>query len=547
VNPLADFAQRLGPVRLAVMGLAGALMIGFFIFLIGRVTTPQMGLLYSNLDISDSSAIVAQLDQANIPYQVRGNGSQIFVPANDVERIRVQVAQEGLPSGGSVGYEIFDRSEALGTTNFVQNVNLVRALEGELARTIRSFDNIDAARVHLVLPRRELFTRETREPSASVVIKTRGNRRVDPNQVRAIQHLVASAVDGLTTSKISVVDDAGNLLARAEDGSEGDMSEDRLSEARLAAESRMRTNIERLLERTVGIGKVRAEVSVDLDFDRITENDETFDPDGQVVRSTQTIEENSLTVDRDGDAPVTVANNLPEAEADQNTAGASSTSRNSRTEETTNFEITKSVTTRVRESGAIERLTVAVLVDGARTIGDDGEPTYTPRTQEELQQLAALVRNAVGFDEARGDQVEVVNMRFADVEAPVLEDEGGFLGLSKADYFQIAEILLFMIIAVLVILLVLRPLVGRTITALQPQPEPLAVGAFGGEGAAGALEGPGGGSRGPAIPQEEEDPMISLGAVEGQIRASSVRKIGEIIDKHPDEALAILRTWIYEE
>jgi flagellar M-ring protein FliF len=547
VNPLADFAQRLGPVRLAVMGLAGALMIGFFIFLIGRVTTPQMGLLYSNLDISDSSAIVAQLNQANIPYQVRGNGSQIFVPANDVERIRVQVAQEGLPSGGSVGYEIFDRSEALGTTNFVQNVNLVRALEGELARTIRSFDNIDAARVHLVLPRRELFTRETREPSASVVIKTRGNRRVDPNQVRAIQHLVASAVDGLTTSKISVVDDAGNLLARAEDGSEGDMSEDRLSEARLAAESRMRTNIERLLERTVGIGKVRAEVSVDLDFDRITENDETFDPDGQVVRSTQTIEENSLTVDRDGDAPVTVANNLPEAEADQNTAGASSTSRNSRTEETTNFEITKSVTTRVRESGAIERLTVAVLVDGARTIGDDGEPTYTPRTQEELQQLAALVRNAVGFDEARGDQVEVVNMRFADVEAPVLEDEGGFLGLSKADYFQIAEILLFMIIAVLVILLVLRPLVGRTITALQPQPEPLAVGAFGGEGAAGALEGPGGGSRGPAIPQEEEDPMISLGAVEGQIRASSVRKIGEIIDKHPDEALAILRTWIYEE
>jgi flagellar M-ring protein FliF len=547
VNPLADFAQRLGPVRLAVMGLAGALMIGFFIFLIGRVTTPQMGLLYSNLDISDSSAIVAQLDQANIPYQVRGNGSQIFVPANDVERIRVQVAQEGLPSGGSVGYEIFDRSEALGTTNFVQTVNLVRALEGELARTIRSFDNIDAARVHLVLPRRELFTRETREPSASVVIKTRGNRRVDPNQVRAIQHLVASAVDGLTTSKISVVDDAGNLLARAEDGSEGDMSEDRLSEARLAAESRMRTNIERLLERTVGIGKVRAEVSVDLDFDRITENDETFDPDGQVVRSTQTIEENSLTVDRDGDAPVTVANNLPEAEADQNTAGASSTSRNSRTEETTNFEITKSVTTRVRESGAIERLTVAVLVDGARTIGEDGEPTYTPRTQEELQQLAALVRNAVGFDEARGDQVEVVNMRFADVEAPVLEDEGGFLGLSKADYFQIAEILLFMIIAVLVILLVLRPLVGRTITALQPQPEPLAVGAFGGEGAAGALEGPGGGSRGPAIPQEEEDPMISLGAVEGQIRASSVRKIGEIIDKHPDEALAILRTWIYEE
>lgn len=543
MNPFLQIAQRLGATRLIVMGLVGVVMIGFFVFLIGRVTTPQMGLLYSNLDISDSSAIVAQLEQANIPFQVRGNGSQIFVPANDVERIRVQVAQEGLPAGGSVGYEIFDRTDTLGTTNFVQNVNLVRALEGELARTIRSFDNIDAARVHLVLPRRELFTRETREPSASVVIKTRGGRRVEPNQVRAIQHLVASATDGLTINRISVVDDAGNLLARAQDDNpDGTASDDTVAEVRLAAENRLRNSIERLLERTVGIGFVRAEVSVDLNYDRITENDEIFDPDGQVVRSTQTVEENSLTVDRDDD-PVTVANNLPEAEADQETSGASSTSQNSRTEETTNFEISKSITTRVREFGAVERLTVAVLVDGARTIGEDGAPVYTPRTQEELQQLAALVRNAVGFDESRGDQVEVVNMRFADIEAPVFEDDSGFLGLSKSDYFQIAEILLFMIIAVLVILLVLRPLVGRSIAAMQPQPEPALPGV---EGGAGALEGPPA-AEGPALPVEEEDPMISLGAVEGQIRASSVRKIGEIIDKHPDEALAILRTWIYEE
>jgi flagellar M-ring protein FliF len=543
VNPFLQIAQRLGATRLIVMGLVGVVMIGFFVFLIGRVTTPQMGLLYSNLDISDSSAIVAQLEQANIPFQVRGNGSQIFVPANDVERIRVQVAQEGLPVGGSVGYEIFDRSDTLGTTNFVQNVNLVRALEGELARTIRSFDNIDAARVHLVLPRRELFTRETREPSASVVIKTRGGRRVEPNQVRAIQHLVASATDGLTINRISVVDDAGNLLARAQDDNpDGTASDDTVAEVRLAAENRLRNSIERLLERTVGIGFVRAEVSVDLNYDRITENDEVFDPDGQVVRSTQTVDENSLTVDRDDD-PVTVANNLPEAEADQETSGASSTSQTSRTEETTNFEISKSITTRVREFGAVERLTVAVLVDGARTIGEDGAPVYTPRTQEELQQLAALVRNAVGFDETRGDQVEVVNMRFADVETPVFEDDTGFLGLSKSDYFQIAEILLFMIIAVLVILLVLRPLVGRSIAAMQPQPEPALPGV---EGGAGALEGPDT-AQGPALPVEEEDPMISLGAVEGQIRASSVRKIGEIIDKHPDEALAILRTWIYEE
>ncbi|NQV80458.1 MAG: flagellar M-ring protein FliF [Alphaproteobacteria bacterium] len=541
MNPFLQIAQRLGATRLVMMGLVGVVMIGFFVFLIGRVTTPQMGLLYSNLEIADSGAIAAQLDQSNIPFQVRANGSQIFVAANDVERVRVQMAQEGLPAGGSIGYEIFDRGDALGTTNFVQNVNLVRALEGELARTIRSFDNIEAARVHLVLPRRELFTRETRQPSASVVIRTRGGRRVEPNQVRAIQHLVASATDGLNINRISVVDDAGNLLARAQDDTaDGGASDDTVAEVRLAAEGRLRSSIERLLERTVGIGQVRAEVSVDLNYDRITENDETFDPDGQVVRSTQTVDENSLTIDRD-DAPVTVANNLPEADADTGVAGGS-TSRNARTEETTNFEISKSITTRVREFGAVERMTVAVLVDGARTLGEDGTPVYSPRTQEELQQLAALVRNAVGYDESRGDQIEVVNMRFADIDAPFLEAEGGFLGLSKSDYFKIAEILLFMIIAVLVILLVLRPLVGRTISAMQPQlqPEPSLAG-FGG---AESLEGP---SSSYSVPEEEDDPMINLGAVEGQIRASSVRKIGEIIDKHPDEALAILRTWIYEE
>lgn len=374
-----------------------------------------------------------------------------------------------------------------------------------------------------------------------MVIRTRGGRRVEPNQVRAIQHLVASATDGLTINRISLVDDAGNLLARAQDDNpDGTAGDDTVSEIRLAAEGRLRNSIERLLERTVGLGMVRAEVSVDLNYDRITENDEVFDPDGQVVRSTQTVDENSLTVDRD-DAPVTVANNLPQAEADQDTSGASSTSQNARTEETTNFEISKSITTRVREFGAVERLTVAVLVDGNRSVGEDGTLDYTPRNQEELQQLAALVRNAVGYDESRGDQVEVVNMRFADVDAPFLEEDAGFLGLSKSDYFQIAEILLFMIIAVLVILLVLRPLVGRSIAAMQPQPEPALPGMDGG----GALEGPS--SDGPALPVEEEDPMISLGLVEGQIKASSVRKIGEIIDKHPDEALAILRTWIYEE
>ncbi|PPR77218.1 MAG: Flagellar M-ring protein, partial [Alphaproteobacteria bacterium MarineAlpha2_Bin1] len=450
---LLEFFNNLGPTRIAAMSAAAILTLGFFIFIIGRVSTPDMSLLYSELDIKDSGQIVSILEQQNIPYEVRNNGSQIYIPSSNVQRIRLSLAQEGLPSGGSLGYEIFDRSDALGTTNFVQNVNLVRALEGELARTIRSFDSIEGARVHLVLPRRELFSRETRTPSASVIVKTRANRRLEISRVRAIQHLVASAVDGLTTSKISIVDDSGNLLAQSQESENGLASAATLEEARLETESRLRSNIERLIERTVGFGKVRAEVSVDMDFDRVTESDETFDPLGQVERSTQRITENSKEIEGSDDNTVTVANNLPETQADENNPGGPINSiETNRTEETINYEITKSTTTRIQESGDIERLTVAVLVDGIQKIDENGEVTYTPRTQEELDKIASLVRTTVGYDQERGDQIEVINMQFASIDVPLQLKETTFLGLTKKDIFKIAEITMFLIIGILIIL-----------------------------------------------------------------------------------------------
>lgn len=549
VNGFATMLKNLGPARLAMMAGAAVLMIGLFVFMIGRVSQPQMGLLYSGLEPKDSGEIVARLEQQGVPYDLRANGSQIYVPSDAVLRLRMTMAGEGLPSGGSIGYEIFDRTDALGTTSFVQNVNLVRALEGELARTIRTFGAIENARVHLVLPRRELFSRETQPPSASIVLKVRGRGRLERSQVSAIQHLVAASVPGLSANRISIVDDSGNLLVRSQDQTgEGGMAEGMAEEMRVAIENRLRNNIERLLERSAGTGNIRAEVSVDMNLNRITESEERYDPDGQVVRSTQTVEDTSNSEERNGPQPTTVASNLPTEQNQSQNNGPVNSTRTARTEETTNFEISKTNRTRVQEAGNIERITVAVLVNGLNTPGEGGQTNYAARTPEELEQMAALVRTTVGFDQRRGDQVQVVNMRFVPVES--LPDLGGaFLGLSKSDYFKIAEFAIFILVALLLILLVLRPLVGRMVSVMTPQGA-LADGGQGalmaGEGQA-ALAGPEpAGLVATAIP-EPEDTMISLGTIEGQLKASSVRKIGEIIDKHPDEALAILRTWLYEE
>jgi len=544
--------RGLGAVRLGTMAAVGAGLIGFFVYLSTRLASPDMALLYGDLEINDSSQIVAELESMGVGYELQGNGRRILVPRDQVLRLRMAVAQEGLPTGGTIGYEIFDRSASFGTTNFVQKINHLRALEGELARTIRSLDRVAAARVHLVLPKRDLFSREERQPSASIVLKLQGGSALGGAQVQSIQHLVAAAVPDLSARRISIIDDNGNLLARGqEDGDAEDQVASSLHEMRQAHESRLRGAIESLLEKSVGRGNVRAEVTVDMDLDRVTTNAEIFDPDGQVARSTLIVEEQSKSAESEADAPVGVAGNLPDANAEQ--AGAASRSSNTRTEETTNFEISKTIKTQIHESGAVQRLSVAVLVDGTYASGDDGGETYTPRTDRELEQLAQLVRLTIGYDEARGDKVEVVNMRFAKPESTPLEvAEAGFLGLENADYFKFAEIVVLGIVAILVLLLVVRPMVAR---AMSMAPAGAASDRDGGGtlppgGAQAAIAGPAAGANpnlDGAPPESAADNLIDLERVEGQVRASTIKKVSELVDKHPEETIAIMRQWMYQD
>jgi len=546
VDTILQALRNLGPLRLTIMGAIVLGLLGFFIFLTTKLATPQLELLYGSLEMEDSARIVSNLEGQKIPFEIRGNGAQIYVPSDQVLRLRVTMAERGIPGGGSVGYEIFDTADSLGTTNFVQNVNLVRALEGELARTISALDVVRKARVHLVLPKRELFSREKQQPSASIILKlSRG--QLAKRQVQAIQHLVAAAVPGLLPNHISVVDEKGNLLAEGfEDaGGAGSLSA-KSDERRTEYQNRLSRTIEKLLEKTVGPGNVRAEVTVDMDFDRISTNEEKFDPDGQVVRSTQSIEEQASSKDAEATPPVSVGTNLPDATAN---AGESVSSSNteSRTEETVNFEISKKIVNHIRESGTIKRISVAVLVNGVTRPGPEGDPVYEPRKDAEMELLATLVRSSIGFNADRGDSVDVINMRFTDVSKDVEEELELFFGLDKNDLLRMAEILVLSIVAILVILLVVRPLVSRAFEAM-----PAVAGAAGEAGALlaeqaqAALTAPSAPGEPGAEGEDMFDELIDIDRVEGRVKASSVKKVGEIIGKHPEEALAIVRSWMYQ-
>jgi flagellar M-ring protein FliF len=468
VNSIITLAKALGPARLLATGVVLAVVIAFFVVLTTRLTSPNMALLYGELAPNDAGEITNKLEALGVPYKLKASGTVIHVPADQVLRLRMSLATQGLPSGGSVGYELFDRTDSLGTTSFVQNINHLRALEGELARTIATIEKIAAARVHLVLPRRELFSRERRKASASIILKVRGHRTLDNNQVAAIQALASAAVAGLKPGMVSIVDDRGNLLSRQ--GSTSDPSgSGTVGKLRLSYEARIKESLESMIERSAGIGNVRVEVSAEMNFDRTTTNSELYDPDSQVARSSQTVEQSDLSAEGEINGTVSVSTNLPDAE-DVPSSGNRNENKSSRVEETINYEISKTIRTKIHESGTVERLSIAVLVDGTYSTTGEGETAkreYKPRDAADLKQIEELVRSSVGFDEARGDSVKVVNMRFARLEDdPDFMAEEGF-AFTKSDIFRMAEIGSLVVVGILVIFLVLRPLMSRVLTPAQ--------------------------------------------------------------------------------
>ncbi|VAW21297.1 Flagellar M-ring protein FliF [hydrothermal vent metagenome] len=534
--------QRLGLARLAAMVVVAVLLLGFFGFLIFRATSPQLAPLYTGLSFEDSSAIVSQLQSSGTTYELRGEGDTILVPRDQITAIRMNLAADGLPTNGQVGYEIFDNQSTLGATSFVQDVNLIRAMEGELARTISSLARVRTARVHLVLPKRELFRRERVDPTASITLGVRGN--LSASEINAIQYLVSSAIQGMSPSQVSIIDDSGRLLA-AGNGSEdqGVVASD-MYDRSVSLEARLRNELEELVGNIVGAGRVRVQVSAELELNRTTQSTETYDPEGQVVRSTQTRELNNSSVGANDGGAVSIGNELPGA-TPVNGAGTGASDQSTTTEETVNFEISKSTQTQIFEAGAIKRLSVAVLLDGIYIDDGNGASTYQPRTQEQLAQISALVSSAIGFNAERGDQIEVTNLQFAErADLAAIGTEGpGLFDFTRDDIMSAAEMLVTLLISIALILFVMRPLLKRV---LEPE-EPLPLADLTADGSAqmsaemaiDAATGGGGGGAANAGPDIMGDAQS-----QGEAQTRTLAKVGDLVGEHPKQASVIVRDWL---
>jgi flagellar M-ring protein FliF len=547
VDRFLSAIQKFGVGRLAALVGVGAGVVAVLVALTMFMGKEPSELLYSNLDLKEASSVTQALDQAGVKYETKGDGSTIMVARDKVASARLLIAGKGLVTSGSIGYEIFDSNSALGQTDFVQQLNRQRALQGELERTIKGWQGVNSVRVHLVLPKRQLFEEDAEQPSAAVTIST-GGREASQDMVRAVQNLVAGSVAGMKPEKVSVIDQHGKTLSAATDESlAGQLAQDRKTEV----EARISKTVKDMVEGVLGPGKARVNVTADLDLNRITVQEEKFDPEGQVIRSESTNEANTSETKNDDNNGVTSAQNIP---GQGGNAGFQQLgSRSGNNESVTNYEISKSVRTEVTEPGSIKKLAVAVAIDGVTAPpGKDGKPgAYTPRTEEERAQLEELVKTAVGFDAARGDQVKVTNIRFPQAEDQNLGKSGLLAGFDKNDIMRMVELGILAIVAIMILIFAVRPFLksmmsqGANQTAGVPAVTRMVTLSDGStqeviidqSGEPIAIAGPAG---------ADIDQRIDIAKIEGQVKASSIKRVSEFVEKHPDESVAILRTWLHE-
>lgn len=527
----------------AALGLTAVVAAGLFALMF-RIGGEEKALLFSDVDMAEIGEMTSRLEQAGITHELRGDGSAIYVPRSKVLSARLMLSEDGLPSRGSIGYEIFDRQDPLGATQFQQNINRLRALEGELARTITAINGVERARVHLVMPERRLFERDATRPSASIVISLVRDP-LTQGQVRAVRNLVASAVPGLSAARVTIADESGRLLASAEDDGSAAAAE-ALDERKAALEGRLKQDVQAIVESVVGAGAARVEINADIDFNRITQTSQTFDPEGRVVRESITREDSARSREGASSGASSAARNVPDGAAGAESESAAG-SENSGTEEEVRYEISNTTKTEVMEGGRVKRLSVAVAVDGVLTPGENGAAAqWAPREAQELERITALVKSAVGFDEARGDRVEVVNLRFArDPSAGTVAEKPALFDLGKNDMMRGAEILAILIAALALVFFVLRPLVGGMVRGGGGAPGATASGGVGTQFGPAPTGLPTPGSAGGSLSMDPSlEPHLEVARIQGQVKASSVKKVADVIEEHPDESLQVIRGWL---
>ncbi|MBO9428621.1 flagellar basal-body MS-ring/collar protein FliF [Sulfitobacter sp. R18_1] len=557
MNSILDNLKALGKGRLII--LSGVLIITVLAVFFGvrAVTKPVYSTLYNGLSPTSASEMVRTLEQGGFQVQISSDSSVVMVPQGDIARARMILAENGLPNDGAPGWELFDQGGSLGMNTFLQKVNSRRALEGELARSIQTIKGIDAARVHLVLPEREAFSRERADPTASVVIRTNLSFSMDKKQALSIRHLVSSAVPGLSPNKVTVTTNSGEVLAAEDvDGVSGEVT---LQSVRSSLEDRYARAVEKILTARVGSGNARVQVSVDVTTERRVVTEQSFNPNEQVVRSTETSTKSEEDTQQDA-SDVSVGNNLPENLAGDGAGGPSSKNTREESNEIVNYEIGSTLSETVYEPGDVERISVAVLVNGIFE-REDGTVEYKERDPEELELLKELVKTAIGFQDGRGDSVSVRSLRFMDYSMDVGEPIGlSIMQVLTENIMTIIKWIFALLIVVAVLALGLKP----TLRAIAP-PAPVkdedeeAVSEDGETPSEAAAKPDQGGSDDAAerpTPDalksvqekaQKDEEMISVMSVQGGVRKQRLTHLGDMVDKDQEETLKLIRAWMAPE
>lgn len=510
--------QRIGVVVVLALAIATIPML----FIVGK--TPELVVLYSQLDPEDTRAIIQELGKQGISYEMGEGGNTIKVPAERVHELRLQLASAGLPESAGVGFEIFDRS-GIGATPFTQQMNYRRALQGELARTISQISQVDRVRVHLVIPEKRLFASEQKPAQAAVVLTLKRGSPLGGQQVKGIVHLVASSVEGLEPSQVTVVDNHGEVLSQNSADHETQLTATQI-ETQRRVEHDLEQRVQTMLDQVLGRDKSVVRVTAPLEFRQVEITEESFDPNSQVVRSENRSQEKITEKGAAAQAGVPgVRSNIP---TELKATGGSGPKEAKRKNETLNYEVNRKVSRIVEPTGAIQRLSVAVLVDGTyqASEGAEGEgenaesaQTYVPRSEQEIQNLILIVKKAVGFSEERGDQIEMVNVPF---ETPAIQEgEGGMTaGLQAflATWGGFLKPVLFFFLGVMVLWFVIRPMALNL-----SKPSAAAV----------------------ALPQANLPATVT--EYEAQITESPQDQAIKLAADNPASAAQVIRTWIKEE
>ncbi len=540
-----EILQRFGTSRVITMAGIGIGLMTFFGYIMVRANQTEMALLYNQIEAAEGGRVLEKLKTMGIPFEVKGDGTQIYAPIDDISRLRMELAQSGMPSGGGVGYEIFDKQDILGTTNALLGINQIRALEGELGKSIQTIQGIQAARVHLVIPKRELFSENKQEPSASVMIRMKGVAVLSATQVQSIRYLVASAVPGLILDQVSIVDDRGNLLARGKDSAETKDNLTMQQTTQREYEQRISRSIEALLDRTLGLNKTRVEVSVDMDFDQVSSTSVLFDPEGQVVKNQIINEEGVSTSEKSASSDaVSIQNSLPVGQEGQGNTGNNNKNQTSNIEENINYEISNTTKTYVKELGTIKRLSIAVMVDGNYKKKNDGTQEYQPRSDEELNKLKDLVKTATGYKEDRGDVVSLVNLKFSELQQDTIPEkqENPFFGLNLN---KLAELSITALVVLIGLFTVVKPFISSLMRTTSSRSLSGNSEILSDSSTKIHVENQSNTNR--STDSKQAQPPINIDHIEGMVNQSSTKKIAELVDRHPEEAVSIIRSWMYSD